>query len=102
MPTKTKKKKAQNPQKKKKVEEMADIKKEMNEVISELEKRGIDVNAHQGNSSKGLGDVVEQVLTQFGITEDKFKKWFNLKECGCSKRKKWLNGLFSWKVNKKV
>ncbi len=79
---------------------MADIKKEMKEVITEIEKRGIDINAHQGNT-KGLGDVVEQVLTQFGITEDKFKKWFNLKECGCSKRKKWLNGLFSWKVNKK-
>lgn len=76
---------------------MADIKKEMNEVISELEKRGINVNSHMSDT-KGLGDVVEDVLKTFGITEDRFKAWFNLKECGCSKRKKWLNGLFSWKV----
>jgi hypothetical protein len=76
---------------------MSDIKKEMNEVISELEKRGINVNSHMSDT-KGLGDVVEDVLKTFGITEDRFKAWFNLKECGCSKRKKWLNGLFSWKV----
>ena len=79
---------------------MSDIKNEMNKVISELEKRGIDVNAHRGDT-KGLGDVVEDVLKTFGITEARFKSWFNLKECGCSKRKKWLNGLFSWKVKNK-
>ena len=73
------------------------IKKEMNDVISELEKRGISVNQHIGDT-KGLGDVVEDVLKTFGITEERFKSWFNLKECGCSKRKKWLNGLFSWKI----
>ena len=79
---------------------MSDIRKEMNEVISELEKRGIDVNAHIGDT-KGLGDVVEDVLTTFGITQDRFKAWFNLKECNCTKRKKWLNGLFNWKVKSK-
>lgn len=72
----------------------------MNQVIKELENRGISVNSHMRQDTKGLGDVVEDVLTKFGITEDRFKKWFNLKECGCSKRKKWLNGLFSWKVDK--
>lgn len=76
------------------------IKSEMNQVIKELENRGISVNSHMRQDTKGLGDVVEDVLTKFGITEDRFKKWFNLKECGCSKRKKWLNGLFSWKVDK--
>jgi hypothetical protein len=35
-----------------------------------------------------------------GITEEKFKQWFNLDECNCSKRKQWLNGLLSWKKNK--
>ena len=77
---------------------MADIRPEINQVISELEKRGIDVNSHMSGETKGLGDVVEEVLNKFGITEERFKSWFNLKECGCSKRKKWLNGLFSWKV----
>ncbi len=79
---------------------MSDVRKEMNQVISELEKRGIDVNSHRGDM-KGLGDVVEDVLKTFGITEARFKSWFNLKECGCTKRKKWLNGLFSWKVKNK-
>ena len=76
---------------------MSDVRPEINKVIEELESRGIDVNSHM-KDTKGLGDVVEDVLTKFGITQERFKKWFNLKECGCTKRKKWLNGLFSWKV----
>lgn len=79
---------------------MSDMRKEMNDVISELEKRGINVNSHT-QDTKGLGDVVEDVLKTFGITEEKFKAWFGLQECGCSKRKKWLNGIFNWKVNQK-
>lgn len=79
---------------------MSDIRREMNQVINALENEGVDVNSHMQNTL-GLGDVVESTLKKFGITEERFKEWFNLKECGCSKRKKWLNGLFSWKVNKK-
>lgn len=78
---------------------MADIRREMNLVINELQDRGIDVNSHIESDTRGLGDVVEDVLKKFGITEKRFKEWFNLKECGCSKRKKWLNGLFNWKIN---
>ena len=44
--------------------------------------------------SNGLGDVVEQMLTTIGITEERIKRWFNVKECGCSKRKRMLNELF--------
>lgn len=73
---------------------------EMNPVIAELEKRGINNISHTNPDMVGLGDIVEDVLKKFGITEEKFKNWFNLKECGCSKRKKWLNSLFSWKKNK--
>ena len=78
-----------------------EIKKEMNDAIAELRKRGVDINSHKTQDTKGLGDVVEDVLKSIGITEEKFKQWFNLKECNCSQRKKWLNGLFRWKVNKK-
>jgi len=74
------------------------IKNEMDEVISQLEKKGIRYN--QGDDMTGLGDVVESVLVSMGITQERFKEWFNLKECNCSKRKKWLNNLFSWKRNK--
>ena len=73
------------------------IKNEMDEVINQLEKKGIRYN--QGDDLTGLGDVVESVLTSMGITQERFKEWFNLKECNCTKRKKWLNNLFSWKKN---
>jgi hypothetical protein len=76
---------------------MSDIRSEMNQVIQELESKGINANSHNDPEVVGLGDVVEATLQKFGITEERFKEWFNLKECGCSKRKKWLNSLFSWK-----
>lgn len=81
---------------------MKDVKKEMNNVIERLEKQGINANSHMdANMDKvGLGDLVEKALQSFGITEEKFKEWFNLKECNCSKRKAWLNNLFSWKKSK--
>ena len=77
-----------------------DVRAEMNSVIQDLEKKGINVNSHM-EGREGLGDVVESALKKFGITEERFKQWFNLKECGCSKRKKWLNGLFNWKKKNK-
>ena len=72
------------------------IKSEMADVIDVLEKKGIPFNMSEDEYS-GLGDVVERTLETFGITEERFKAWFNLKECNCNKRKKWLNNLFSWK-----
>lgn len=78
---------------------MEDIKDEMNAVIQELENRGINNNSHIDPNTVGLGDVVENVLQTFGITEERFKEWFNLRECNCSKRKAWLNSIFSWKKN---
>jgi len=72
------------------------IKGEMDDVISELEKRGISFNTKEDEYT-GLGDIVENTLETFGITQERFKSWFNLKECNCNKRKKWLNNLFSWK-----
>lgn len=84
----------------KKMSNDTNIQTEMDKVIIELEKRGITNQSWRSNEEleRGLGDVVESVLTSFGITEEKFKNWFNLKECNCTKRKKWLNSLFSWKI----
>lgn len=76
---------------------MSDVRPEIDQVITELQKRGINMNSHSESNIVGLGDVVEDVLKTFGITEERFKEWFNLKECGCSRRKAWLNRLFSWK-----
>ena len=72
------------------------IQKEMDQVVDELEKQGIRFNSKEEEHT-GLGDVLESTLKTFGITEERFKKWFNLKECNCNKRKKWLNNLFSWR-----
>tara|TARA_Y100001963_G_scaffold39253_1_gene54895 strand:+ start:1253 stop:1498 length:246 start_codon:yes stop_codon:yes gene_type:complete len=77
-------------------DENGKIKSEMDGVIEELEKHGINFNTRE-NDYTGLGDVVEGVLNTFGITQERFKAWFNLQECNCNKRKKWLNNLFSWK-----
>ena len=76
------------------------IKAEMQPVIDELEKKGVSFNDREEEFT-GLGDVVESTLQAFGITEERFKAWFNLKECNCNKRKKWLNNLFSWRKKKK-
>jgi hypothetical protein len=70
-------------------------------VINELEKKGIDFNTTQEDlQTRGLGDVVEGVLNKFGVTQERYKEWFGLQECNCTKRKKYLNGLFSWNVKK--
>lgn len=78
---------------------MSDIRQEMDQVILKLESQGIRANSHQNDEITGLGDLVESALQSVGITEERFKEWFNLKECNCSKRKAWLNSLFSWKKN---
>lgn len=78
------------------------VRTEIDQVVSDLKKQGIDINSHLTSSDKvGLGDVVAATLTKFGITEERFKYWFNIKECKCKERQKWLNGLFSWKASKK-
>lgn len=73
------------------------IQKEMQPVIDELKSKGIKHNSSE-QEIRGLGDVVEDTLTKFGVTEERFKAWFKLRECNCKERKKWLNNLFSWKV----
>jgi hypothetical protein len=72
---------------------------ELDNIILELESKGIshDIDPIKFQT-KGLGDVVESVLNKFGITQEKYKQWFHLEECDCTKRKKWLNNFFSWTI----
>jgi hypothetical protein len=72
-----------------------EIQQELDQVINLLENQQISLDSSGENV--GLGDVVESILQNFGITEERFKFWFNLKECGCSKRKKFLNKIKLWK-----
>lgn len=73
---------------------------DMDKVIKELKSQGISYNASEENIM-GLGDVVEGVLNKFGITQERFKYFFRLKECNCTERKKYLNNLFSWHLKNK-
>ena len=77
-------------------EENRSIKEEMQPVIDDLKSKGVKFNSNE-NEIQGLGDLVETTLKTFGVTEERFKTWFNLKECNCKERKRWLNNLFSWR-----
>lgn len=75
------------------------IRKELDSAINELKNQGVNYNSKE-EEVVGLGDIVEATLTRLGITQERFKEWFGLRECNCTERKKFLNNLFSWKVNK--
>ena len=78
-----------------------EIKKEIDNVIKDLEQKGIGSKTSLEEIERvGLGDFIELTLEKFGVTQERFKKWFNLKECDCTKRKKYLNNIFSWVKNK--
>ena len=56
-------------------DENNNIKGEMDDVIEALEKKGISFNTREEEYT-GLGDVVENALNTFGITQERFKSWF--------------------------
>jgi hypothetical protein len=62
--------------------------KDLDAAIVEIQSR-----AH-GSDVSGLGDLVEGVLTKFGITSENIEKALGVKDCGCNKRKHFLNKLF--------
>ena len=78
---------------------MSDVRPEIDQLIEELKTKGIDKDTNPNNVT-GLGDIVESTLTKLGITQERYKTFFGLEECGCTERKKWLNGILSWTVKK--
>ncbi len=68
---------------------------DIDKVIHDLEQQGVNLNNY--GEMEGLGDLVESALKKVGITEERFKSWFNLKECNCTKRKQWLNKIFPFR-----
>ena len=60
----------------------------LDEAMAEIEDRA------QGSDMSGLGDLIEGVLTKFGVTSEKVEKALGVPSCGCSKRKQFLNELF--------
>lgn len=76
-----------------------EIREDIDPVIEEL--KNADIESHDDYELVGVGDKVEDVLNRLGITEERFKSWFNLKECSCTERKKWLNKIFKWRKRAK-
>ena len=70
--------------------------KELDKVITEVEKEGIDAS-NEEVQEEGLGTVLANVFSKFGITEEKVEEWSGLGGCGCSKRKKFLNKILPFK-----
>ena len=52
--------------------------------------------------SKGLGDSIEKITTKTGLKSfmDMAKSAMNIKDCGCAKRKRYLNEKFPYNKNK--
>jgi len=74
---------------------------ELDKAISELKESGLNLDNYDQQEHEGLGDLVESVLSKFGITEERIKLLTGLQGCGCEKRKQWLNKVFSFNKKKK-
>jgi hypothetical protein len=75
------------------------LKEELDALIEDLEEQGFTVDTPEF-VVVGFGDMIEATLNKFGITQERFKEFFNIEECNCTKRKEWLNGFFSFTLKK--
>lgn len=66
----------------------------LDEVVGALAEAGVDPNAK--DITIGLGDVISNALNKVGVTPETVQKWFDIKECGCKARQKFLNGVLSF------
>ena len=72
---------------------------EIVDCIALIEGEWLEIDEHHEaypKDKKGLGDMVAAGLAAVGITEERVKKVTGRKECGCKKRRQYLN-----KVGKK-
>ena len=78
-------------------QEMQSHEQQLDEVISYIEtEKGITIDNYN-DKTQGLGDVVGNVLSKFGVTEEVVEKWGGIGGCGCSKRKKFLNTILPFR-----
>ena len=67
----------------------------LNEVISKLEAEGVKANdTVEGNIE--IGNKVAKALNSVGVSAEGVQNWLGIKECGCKKRQKFLNGVLSF------
>ena len=69
---------------------------ELDTIIQNLEEEGITLDNYK-DQQEGLGDVIENTLSKFGITEETIEKWGGIGGCGCQKRKQFLNKIFPFR-----
>ena len=51
----------------------------------------------ENKKATGLGDTIKKILSKIGITEERIKKLFGKKDCGCDERKGFFNRIFPYK-----
>lgn len=69
---------------------MNDEKRQVDEAIQELEAAGITPEDIEQQKS-GVGDIIANIFAKFGITNETVERWVGVDDCGCDKRKQFLN-----------
>ena len=64
------------------------------EVMAKFKEEGFDVY-NINSDSAGFGDILANILAKVGVSEEIIEKWSGIKGCGCDKRQKFLNRIFS-------
>ena len=70
--------------------------KELDEVINEVEESGINLENYEENQ-EGLGSLLSGIFGKLGITEKAIEEWSGIRGCGCDKRKKFLNQILPFR-----
>jgi len=68
----------------------------LDEVVTALEQEGVSLENYQ-EKKEGLGDVIGNIFTKLGVTEETVEKWSGIGGCGCQKRKKFLNKIIPFR-----
>jgi hypothetical protein len=70
---------------------------QLEQVVDNIKDAGVTSENYQENT-EGLGDLISNVLSKLGVTEETVKKWSGTQEgCGCNKRKKFLNTILPFR-----
>ena len=68
----------------------------LDQVVTALEQEGVSLENYQ-EKKEGLGDVIGNIFTKLGVTEETVEKWSGIGGCGCQKRKKFLNKIIPFR-----
>ena len=71
---------------------------QLQQVVDNIKEGGVTSENYQENT-EGLGDLISNALSKFGITEETVKKWSGTQKggCGCDKRKQFLNAILPFR-----